>query len=44
VARALDAEKLVLMTDIEGVKDAAGSLIPSLTAADIETLKRDGVI
>jgi acetylglutamate kinase len=32
VARSLDAEKLVLMTDIEGVKDAAGSLIASLTA------------
>jgi len=44
VARALDAEKLVLMTDIEGVKDAAGALIASLTAADIERLKRDGVI
>jgi acetylglutamate kinase len=44
VSRALDAEKLVLMTDIEGVKDAAGSLIASLTAADIERLKRDGVI
>jgi acetylglutamate kinase len=44
VARALDAEKLVLMTDIEGVKDAQGALIASLTAADIEQLKRDGVI
>ncbi len=44
VARALDAEKLVLMTDIEGVKDAAGKLIASLTAADIERLKQEGVI
>ncbi|MFT3921189.1 MAG: acetylglutamate kinase [Myxococcales bacterium] len=44
VARALDAEKLVLMTDIEGVKDAAGALIASLTAGDIERLKREGVI
>jgi acetylglutamate kinase len=44
VARALDAEKLVLMTDIEGVKDGAGQLIPSLTAADIETMKQTGVI
>jgi acetylglutamate kinase len=44
VARALDAEKLVLMTDIEGVKGADGSLIPSLTAGDIEVLKKDGVI
>ena len=44
VARALDAEKLVLMTDIEGVKGADGKLIPSLTAADIERLKQEGVI
>lgn len=44
VARALDAEKLVLMTDIEGVKDAAGKLIASLTAGDIERLKEEGVI
>ena len=44
VARALDAEKLVLMTDIEGVKGADGKLIPSLTATDIERLKQEGVI
>jgi acetylglutamate kinase len=44
VARALDAEKLVLMTDIEGVKGADGALIPSLTAGDIEQLKGEGVI
>jgi acetylglutamate kinase len=44
VAAALDAEKLVLMTDIEGVKDAEGELIPSLTTGDIERLKVEGVI
>jgi acetylglutamate kinase len=44
VSHALGAEKLVMMTDIEGVKDASGQLIPSLTAADIERLKREGVI
>jgi len=44
VSHALNAEKLVLMTDIEGVKDATGALIPSLTAADIERLKQEGVI
>jgi acetylglutamate kinase len=44
VARALDAEKLVLMTDIEGVKDGSGQLIPSLSASDIEALKQSGVI
>ncbi|MET0343486.1 MAG: acetylglutamate kinase [Polyangiales bacterium] len=44
VSHALGAEKLVLMTDIEGVKDAEGALIPSLTAGDIERLKGEGVI
>jgi acetylglutamate kinase len=44
VASALDAEKLVLMTDIEGVKGADGHLIPSLTPQDIDRLKSDGVI
>jgi acetylglutamate kinase len=44
VARALDAEKLVLMTDIEGVKDGSGALIPSLTAHEIEIMKQTGVI
>ena len=44
VSHALGAEKLVLMTDIEGVKDAEGALIPSLTAGDIERLKTEGVI
>jgi acetylglutamate kinase len=44
VAGALKAEKLVLMTDIEGVRGADKQLIPSLTAADIERLKGEGVI
>ncbi|MGZ3421415.1 MAG: acetylglutamate kinase [Polyangiales bacterium] len=44
VAAALKAEKLVLMTDIEGVKDREKSLIPSLSAADIDRLRKEGVI
>ena len=32
LAAALGAEKLVLMTDVEGVLDAGGKLLPSLTA------------
>jgi len=44
VAAALSAEKLVLMTDIEGVKDRERKLIPHLTAADIARLKSEGVI
>ncbi len=44
VSHALGAAKLVLMTDIEGVKDAEGKLIPSLTAQDVEAMKVSGVI
>jgi acetylglutamate kinase len=44
VSHALGAAKLVLMTDIEGVKGADGKLIPSLTAHDVEELKASGVI
>jgi acetylglutamate kinase len=44
VSHALGAAKLVLMTDIEGVKNADGTLIPSLTAQDVEELKASGVI
>ncbi|MBL8718237.1 MAG: acetylglutamate kinase [Myxococcales bacterium] len=44
VAAALGAEKLVLMTDIEGVKGSQGELIPSLTATSIAELRQSGVI
>ena len=41
---ALPARKLVLMTDTEGVKDAAGAVRSSLSAADIRDLRAAGVI
>ncbi len=44
IAAALKAEKLVLMTDIEGVKDRDKKLIPSLNAADVTRLRNEGVI
>jgi len=44
VAAALGAEKLVLMTDIEGVKGQDGRLIPSLTASSAARLREQGVI
>jgi acetylglutamate kinase len=44
VAVALEAEKLVLMTDIEGVKDGDGRLIPSLTPDEVARLRASGVI
>lgn len=38
IAAALSAAKLVLMTDVEGVLDAAGKLLSSVTAHDAEDL------
>jgi acetylglutamate kinase len=34
IAAALVAEKIILLTDVEGVKDAEGSLLPVLTAEE----------
>jgi acetylglutamate kinase len=44
LAAALQAEKLVLMTDTAGVCDAEGKLIDSLTALDSARLRRSQVI
>jgi acetylglutamate kinase len=38
IASELKAAKLILLTDVEGVKDKQGALIHSLLRADIETL------
>jgi acetylglutamate kinase len=43
-ARALKAEKLVLMTNVEGVRDRAGRIAYILTAAEAEELLRDGAV
>ena len=44
LARALEAEKLVLMTNIAGVRDRDGKLAPILTASAADALLRDGVV
>ncbi len=44
IAEALSAEKLVLLTDVEGVKDAGGALIPTLTADEARALITDGTV
>jgi acetylglutamate kinase len=44
LAVALHAEKLVLLTDVPGVKDRGGALFPSLTAARARELVADGTI
>jgi len=44
LARALSAEKLVLMTNIAGVTDRSGQVAPILTAAQADALLRDGIV
>jgi acetylglutamate kinase len=44
IARALGAEKLLLLTDVEGVKDAAGRVIPRLSSEEARKLAGEGVL
>jgi acetylglutamate kinase len=44
IAAGLGARQLILMTDVDGVRDAAGNRLDSLTADDAETLIAEGVI
>jgi acetylglutamate kinase len=44
IARALPAEKLILLTDVEGVKGATGELIPQLSVEEARKLVAEGSI
>ena len=44
IARALRAEKLILLTDVEGVRDARGELIPQLDVEQARKLIAEGTI
>lgn len=44
VAEAISARKFMLLTDIEGVRGTDGEVASSLSAAEIDGLKRQGVI
>ena len=44
IAGDLAAEKLILLTDVNGVKDGAGKLLTSLARGDLEGLITDGTI
>ncbi len=44
VAAALVAEKLVLLTDIDGILDRQGHLLSTLNRAQVDQLKADGTI
>ena len=44
IAEALGAEKLLLLTDVEGVKDKNGRLLPTLKINQAHKLIQDGVV
>ena len=44
VAAALNAEKLILLTDINGVKDKSGTLLESISVADLHRLIEEEAI
>ncbi len=44
IAAALKADRLLLLTDVSGVKNAAGEVLTELTASQIEQMTADGVI
>ena len=44
LASALQAEKLVLLTDVEGVKDKNGKLISNLSMSESKKLMKEGII
>ncbi len=44
VAAALSAEKLIHLTDVQGIKDEDGKLVSTLTKRDAERLMKAGVI
>ncbi len=44
IAAALKASRLLMLTDVEGVLDSAGQLIPELTLDEVARLEADGTI
>ena len=44
IASALQADRLLLLTDVAGVKNADGDVVTELKAADVEAMTRSGVI
>ena len=44
IAAALKADRLLLLTDVDGVKDAHGNVVTQLTAAQVEQLTKENII
>ncbi|MDE4305659.1 acetylglutamate kinase [Phaeobacter gallaeciensis] len=44
IAESLNADRLLLLTDVSGVKNASGEVVTELKAADVEEMTKAGVI
>ena len=44
IAAALRADRLLLLTDVAGVKDGTGEVVTQLTAAQVRAMTADGTI
>ena len=44
IAAALTADRLLLLTDVDGVRGADGAVLTEMSSSQIETLTKDGVI
>lgn len=44
IAGAMKAERLLLLTDVDGVRDASGDVLTNMTPADVERLTAEGAI
>lgn len=44
IAAALKADRLLLLTDVAGVKDATGQVVTELTTSHVNKLTKDGII
>jgi acetylglutamate kinase len=44
IAAALNAEKLILLTDVEGIMDKEGELVPTATKDDVKRMKKEKAI
>ncbi|KIC11730.1 acetylglutamate kinase [Leisingera sp. ANG-M1] len=44
IAKALEADRLLLLTDVAGVKNGEGEVVTELSAADVEEMTASGVI
>jgi acetylglutamate kinase len=44
IAAAMDADRLLLLTDVDGVKNASGEVIAELTAQEVRDMTQSGII